>query len=78
LVDWVYHSHERRRQHQTKNHSIFIDMSAGISELSKGFAGEDVLGGWDSKVQAMKHRDSDDTKPLPSASIQGVDEDEWD
>jgi len=53
-------------------------MSAGISELSKGFAGEDVLGGWDSKVQAMKHRDSDDTKPLPSASIQGVDEDEWD
>jgi hypothetical protein len=53
-------------------------MSAGVTELSRAFAGEDVLGGWDSRVQAIKHRDDDNDKPLPGTTGEGAADDEWD
>eukprot|EP01094_Clydonella_sp_ATCC50884_P017957 TRINITY_DN3232_c0_g1_i1.p2 TRINITY_DN3232_c0_g1~~TRINITY_DN3232_c0_g1_i1.p2 ORF type:complete len:239 (-),score=101.43 TRINITY_DN3232_c0_g1_i1:165-842(-) len=65
-----------RIRFRTRGFSIFLDMTAGTTNLSRNFAGEDVLGNWDNKIQGMKA--AQDDGPLPGDELEGAGDDEWD
>ena len=62
---------------QSRGFTPFLDMVAGVSNLSQNYAGEDVLGNWDDKIQSMKAMHTSD-EPLPGEELEGADDDEWD
>eukprot|EP01116_Phalansterium_solitarium_P009984 TRINITY_DN2433_c0_g1_i1.p1 TRINITY_DN2433_c0_g1~~TRINITY_DN2433_c0_g1_i1.p1 ORF type:complete len:224 (+),score=76.30 TRINITY_DN2433_c0_g1_i1:219-890(+) len=61
---------------KTKGDSFFIESFSKLVAHSAAYSGENVIGGWTSKIAVGKA--ASDDKPLPGANQQGADDSEWD
>lgn len=61
---------------KTQGESMIIESCSTVQQHAKNYTGEDVLGGWTSKITSAPKEDTG--KPLPGQDKEGVDESEWD
>eukprot|EP01114_Cavostelium_apophysatum_P015696 TRINITY_DN4336_c0_g1_i1.p1 TRINITY_DN4336_c0_g1~~TRINITY_DN4336_c0_g1_i1.p1 ORF type:complete len:221 (+),score=24.68 TRINITY_DN4336_c0_g1_i1:53-715(+) len=59
---------------KTKGDSIFVDSCSVLKANAANYSGEDVLGGWTSKISASK----DQEKKVEVDNREGADDSEWD
>jgi len=59
---------------KTKGNSIIIESCSPLKPISSNYSGQDVLGGWTSKISSPVQSN----KPLPGQDKEGVDDSEWD
>jgi len=62
---------------KTQGNSIFIESCSLLKEHAASYSGEDVLGGWTSKIHGAKQNNQTE-KPIPGDDKQGADASEWD
>lgn len=65
---------------KTKGSSIIVDFFSKSQQSAQNYGGEDVLGGWTSKIKSSSSSSSsataanEDTKKNPADSMQGADD----